>query len=152
MRDKPYGLSLFYGQAKSRLLLDVGFFYYNEYRRKYKKMEMYRMNNVIETMLNHRSVRKFKDEELTKEQITTIVEAAQSASTSSFIQAYSIIGITDKEKRKSLPSLLEIRAMLLRTVMYSCSAPIFTDIVWLQKWKERMYQLPLKAQRNLWSA
>lgn len=63
------------------------------------------MNNVIETMLNHRSVRKFKDEELTHEQIKTIVEAAQSASTSSFIQAYSIIGITDKEKKKKLAEL-----------------------------------------------
>ena len=37
---------------------------------------------------------------LSKEQIEAIVASAQAASTSSFIQAYSIIGVTDKEKKK----------------------------------------------------
>jgi len=60
------------------------------------------MNSTIETILNHRSVRKFKDEKLTKEQIETIVQCAQSASTSSYIQAYSIIGVTDVVKKKML--------------------------------------------------
>ncbi|MBR2077780.1 MAG: nitroreductase family protein, partial [Exiguobacterium sp.] len=54
------------------------------------------MNEVIETLLNHRSVRDFTDEKLTDKQIQTIVESAQRASTSSFIQAYSIIGVTDE--------------------------------------------------------
>lgn len=63
------------------------------------------MNQTIETMLNHRSVRKFKDETLTPEQIQLIVEAAQMASTSSFIQAYSIIGVTDPDKKKKLAEL-----------------------------------------------
>ncbi|TFD97708.1 oxygen-insensitive NADPH nitroreductase [Jeotgalibacillus salarius] len=63
------------------------------------------MNETIETMLNHRSVRKFKDEKLTLEQIQVIVESAQMASTSSFIQAYSIIGVTDPEKKKKLAAL-----------------------------------------------
>ncbi|MFT8321519.1 MAG: oxygen-insensitive NADPH nitroreductase [Bacillus sp. (in: firmicutes)] len=63
------------------------------------------MNEVIKTMLEHRSVRKFTSKELTKDQIKQIVAAAQSASTSSFIQAYSIIGVTDKEKKKHLAEL-----------------------------------------------
>ncbi|MGP7819634.1 oxygen-insensitive NADPH nitroreductase [Niallia sp. 01092] len=63
------------------------------------------MNHVIETILDHRSVRKFQDKPLTNEQIQTIVEAAQSASTSNLIQAYSIIGVTDKEKKKNLAQL-----------------------------------------------
>lgn len=63
------------------------------------------MNMVIETLLNHRSVRKFTEQELSKEQVQTIVEAAQSASTSSFIQAYSIIGVSDKAKKKKLAEL-----------------------------------------------
>jgi nitroreductase len=46
--------------------------------------------------LNHRSVRDFTDETLTDEQIQTIVESAQRASTSSFIHAYSISGVTDE--------------------------------------------------------
>lgn len=63
------------------------------------------MNQTIDTILNHHSVRKFTDEELTQEQIRLLVEAAQSASTSSFVQAYSIIGVKDKEKKKKLASL-----------------------------------------------
>ena len=64
-----------------------------------------RMNEVIETLLNHRSVRDFTDETLTDEQIRTIVESAQRASTSSFIQAYSIIGVTDEAKKKRLAEI-----------------------------------------------
>jgi FMN reductase (NADPH) len=63
------------------------------------------MNEVIETILNHRSLRHFEDKPLTEEQIKTIVSCAQSASTSSFIQAYSIIGVKDKEKKKRLAEI-----------------------------------------------
>jgi FMN reductase (NADPH) len=63
------------------------------------------MNQVIETILEHRSVRKFKDKLLEREQIETIVKSAQAASTSSFIQAYSIIGITDQQKKERLAEI-----------------------------------------------
>ena len=63
------------------------------------------MNEVINTLLSHRSIRKFEDKPLTKEQIETIVQSAQAASTSSFIQAYSIIGVSNKEKKQKLAEL-----------------------------------------------
>lgn len=63
------------------------------------------MNEIISSILNHRSIRHFKDEPLTDEQIKTIVTCAQAASTSSFIQAYSIIGIKDKEKKRKLAEI-----------------------------------------------
>lgn len=63
------------------------------------------MNEVITTILNHRSIRHFADKPLTDEQIKKIVSCAQSASTSSFIQAYSIIGIKDKTKKQQLAEL-----------------------------------------------
>ncbi|WP_045523104.1 oxygen-insensitive NADPH nitroreductase [Neobacillus niacini] len=63
------------------------------------------MNEVISTILNHRSIRHFKDQQLTDEQIKTIVSCAQAASTSSFIQAYSIIGIKDMEKKRKLAEI-----------------------------------------------
>lgn len=63
------------------------------------------MNHIIETMLNHRSVRRFKDKPLAKEQVEAIVKSAQAASTSSFIQAYTIIGITDTEKKQRLAEI-----------------------------------------------
>jgi FMN reductase (NADPH) len=63
------------------------------------------MNDVMSTILNHRSIRHFEDKALSTEQIREIVSCAQAASTSSFIQAYSIIGIKDVEKKKKLAEL-----------------------------------------------
>ncbi|UOQ92960.1 oxygen-insensitive NADPH nitroreductase [Halobacillus shinanisalinarum] len=60
------------------------------------------MNTTIETILNHRSIREFKDTKLTDEQIHTIISAAQQASTSSYMMAYTIIGITDPAKKAAL--------------------------------------------------
>lgn len=63
------------------------------------------MNHTIETILNHRSVRKFEDTKLSDETIRKLVEAAQMASTSSYIQAYSILGIKDEAKKAKLAEL-----------------------------------------------
>lgn len=63
------------------------------------------MNQVIETILNHRSIRKFEERTLSQEQIETIIECAQAASTSSFIQAYSIIGIKNPDKKRRLAEI-----------------------------------------------
>ncbi|MDQ0253903.1 FMN reductase (NADPH) [Evansella vedderi] len=62
-------------------------------------------NEVIDTILNHRSIRKFKDVALTEKQIETIVSSAQMASTSSYIQAYTIIGVKNKETKARLAEL-----------------------------------------------
>jgi FMN reductase (NADPH) len=64
------------------------------------------MNDVIATILNHRSIRHFEDKQLTDEQIKTIVTCAQAAATSSYIQAYSIIGIKDQTTKKKLAELV----------------------------------------------
>lgn len=63
------------------------------------------MNQTIKTLLEHRSIRSFEDKSLTDEQVHTIVRSAQAASTSSYIQAYSIIGVKDEEKKKKLAHL-----------------------------------------------
>lgn len=63
------------------------------------------MNKVIETILSHRSIRKFDNKTLSDEQIRVIVECAQAASTSSFIQAYSIIGVKNQEMKQKLAVL-----------------------------------------------
>ncbi|SDJ17991.1 oxygen-insensitive NADPH nitroreductase [Salimicrobium halophilum] len=60
------------------------------------------MNSTIETILNHRSIRSFEEKPLEKETIHTLIEAAQQASTSSYMMAYSIIGITDRKKKEQL--------------------------------------------------
>lgn len=60
------------------------------------------MNETIQLLHNHRSIRKFTQKGLSKEQVRTIVETGQRASTSSNVMAYSIIGITDKNIKKQL--------------------------------------------------
>lgn len=63
------------------------------------------MNETIELLLRHRSIRSFTDEELTEEQVDSLIEAAQHAATSNFFQQYSIIDITDPVKKQKLAEI-----------------------------------------------
>src|SRR5690606_20770822 len=63
------------------------------------------MNNVIRTIMDHRSIRKYKSTPITEEQLHEIVKAGQMASTSSKVQAYSIIRITDRDLRHEIAKL-----------------------------------------------
>lgn len=60
------------------------------------------MNETIQLLQNHRSIRDFKDQPLEREVIETLVKSAQQASTSSYVQAYSIIGVTDDDKKQAI--------------------------------------------------
>lgn len=55
------------------------------------------MNTVMETMLNHRSVRKYTDEPVSDQMLESIVECGQAAASSSFIQACSVVNVSDTE-------------------------------------------------------
>nr|WP_275422733.1 oxygen-insensitive NADPH nitroreductase [Paenibacillus mucilaginosus] len=63
------------------------------------------VNAVIELLQNHRSIRKFKPDPLTPQQTEAIVTSAQMASTSSNVQAYTIIAVTDPAKKAELARL-----------------------------------------------
>ncbi len=63
------------------------------------------MNPVIETILSHKSIRKFKETQVSKEVLEWVIKSAQAASTSSFLQAYSIISVEDPAKRSKLMHL-----------------------------------------------
>lgn len=60
------------------------------------------MNDVIQQRLNHKTIRSFKAEPLTKEEISTLIDVARQASTSNFMQAYSIISVTKQELKDEL--------------------------------------------------
>lgn len=60
---------------------------------------------VIELMKSHASVRDYKEEQLTRAQVEELVIAAQHAATSHFVQAYSVVWVTDPEKRRKLGAL-----------------------------------------------
>jgi len=63
------------------------------------------MNSTIDKMIKHVSVRNFKDEAITPEQKDALLLAAQSGSTSEFLQAFSIIEITDPQLRNQLSDI-----------------------------------------------
>ena len=59
-------------------------------------------SETIDLMLKHRSIRKFNDETISTSDLERLILAGQSAASSSFIQAYSIIRVTDKAVRKKI--------------------------------------------------
>lgn len=63
------------------------------------------MNETLTTILEHRSIRKFKDMPIEADQLDLIIDAARSASTSSYLMAYSMIGVTDPKKKEQLAAI-----------------------------------------------
>ncbi|MGM0537282.1 MAG: oxygen-insensitive NADPH nitroreductase [Pseudomonadota bacterium] len=63
------------------------------------------MNPTIELLKSHRSIRKFTDQPVSRELLVTLVEAGQAAATSSHVQAYSIIHVTDPGNREAIAEL-----------------------------------------------
>ncbi|MCA0246891.1 MAG: nitroreductase family protein [Proteobacteria bacterium] len=62
-------------------------------------------NETIAVMLNHRSVRSYKPDPLPPGTLETLIAAAQSAATSSNMQWWSAVAITDPEKKKVLAEI-----------------------------------------------
>ena len=60
------------------------------------------MDKTIELLMAHSSCRSFQDKPVPEDVADTIINCAQHAPTSSYLQAYTIIKVDDKEKRKAL--------------------------------------------------
>lgn len=60
------------------------------------------MSSVIETILKHRSIRSFLSDPIEAQQLETIIACGIAASSSSLLQAVSVVRVCDKEKRKLL--------------------------------------------------
>ncbi|MFJ7828089.1 NADPH-dependent oxidoreductase [Psychrobacillus sp. NPDC096623] len=60
---------------------------------------------VQDLLRKHSSVRKYKDYTLTKEEVSGLVETAQHAASSHFVQAYSVIWVNDEQKKEELGRL-----------------------------------------------
>ena len=63
------------------------------------------MNPVIDLLKQHRSIRRFKNQALEEGVLEQILVAGQSASTSSFIQAVSVVRVTKLEIKEKFVSL-----------------------------------------------
>lgn len=68
---------------------------------------------VIELLTSHASVRKYKNIPLSKEDVRELVHAGQHAASSHFVQAYSVIHVTDMEKREQLAELSKNKRQFL---------------------------------------
>jgi nitroreductase len=60
------------------------------------------MNDTLELLKSHRSIRAFKNTPIDHSQLLQIIEAGQAAATSSFIQACTVINVTDPSLREEL--------------------------------------------------
>lgn len=76
------------------------------------------MNDVFTLLQSHRSIRKFTDQPIDQETVEALVHAGQSAATSSFIQACTVIQVAQSPKRDQLASLAGNQAFVSQ-------APVF---------------------------
>lgn len=60
------------------------------------------MNPIIEHLQAHCSIRKFTDQPVSESDRYSIIRSGQAAPTSSFVQAYSIVRVTEKQKREQI--------------------------------------------------
>ncbi|HXT07140.1 MAG TPA: nitroreductase family protein [Roseiarcus sp.] len=63
------------------------------------------MNTALETILNHRSIRRFSAEPLPVDVLDLLVAAAQSAPSTSNLQAFSIVAVEDSGRKARLSKL-----------------------------------------------
>lgn len=63
------------------------------------------MTTTKELLRSHSSVRKYTGEPISRETVIDLIETAQMAASSHFVQAYSVIWVTDEEKKQKLGEL-----------------------------------------------
>lgn len=93
------------------------------------------MNQVINTFINHRSIRKYKEDRLRDEDIDNIIRSAQMAPSSNNGQHASIISITDKEIKAKIAELCGGQPWINQ-------APVFLIFV------SDFYRAKLAAEKN----
>ena len=76
------------------------------------------MTNILSQLQNHRSIRKFTTEPVDQKTVEELIRAGQAAATSSFIQACTVIQLSQGERRAKLAELANNQA-------YVNDAPVF---------------------------
>jgi nitroreductase len=79
-------------------------------------------SEVVALQLAHRSVRAFTEQPVADDELTAMIAAAQSASTSSNLQSWSVVAVRDSERKARLAALAGEQLFIVR-------APLF--LVWL---------------------
>ena len=94
------------------------------------------MEETLKTLLEHRSIRKYKDTPIPKDKLDHILKAAIRTSTTGNMQVYSIIVTQDIEKRKALHKIhfgqdmvLEAPVLLTFNADFNRFKSVLTDSV-----------------------
>ncbi|MBC9179042.1 NADPH-dependent oxidoreductase [Pseudoroseomonas ludipueritiae] len=77
-------------------------------------------NAVLEALLSHRSVRAFLPDALPEGALETLVAAGQSASTSSNLQAWSVVAVEDPGRRARLAELSGRQGFVAKAPLFLC--------------------------------
>jgi len=64
------------------------------------------MNEMIKRQLNHRTIREFKDQEIDSEVFNTLIDVAQRTATSTGMQQYSIIRVTEPALKEEIAKII----------------------------------------------
>ncbi|WP_066292413.1 NADPH-dependent oxidoreductase [Bacillus sp. FJAT-29937] len=70
------------------------------------------LDGVLELLRSHTSIRDYKKEEIPLDKLKSMLVSAQHAASSHFVQAYSVIHITDPEKKDALAALSNNRRQI----------------------------------------
>lgn len=82
------------------------------------------MNEMIHKMEQHASVRKYKNESIPKNIVERMVQAAQHAASSHFVQAYSVMYITNENLKAQLAELSGNRHVKDCAAFFVCCADL----------------------------
>ena len=66
---------------------------------------MTKNDSMIEKQLEHRTIREFTDQKVSKEKFNILMEVARRTATSNGMQSYSILHITDPKKQKAISEI-----------------------------------------------
>ena len=93
------------------------------------------MESFSELIKARRSMRKFTEEELTQEQVVTLMKAALMAPTSKRSNAWQFIVVDDKDTLKKLKpkSVLKKNVLLLRLLPTRLPGHLVKDLKWVVK-------------------
>lgn len=73
-------------------------------------------NFTIDKQLNHRSIRKFKDQTLSKDQLETLYKVFSQTPTSMFMQNATLIHITDEKKKLKFRNYVIKNTLVLKEI------------------------------------
>ena len=74
--------------------------------------------STVDVLMSHASVREFTDEPVNHDLLETLIEAGTRASTSSNMQAYTIISITEPERKKRITQLCADQKQITQSAIF----------------------------------